>query len=489
MRRLLLPIALAWPMFGVGAGTYCVTPTGSVPSPNPHNCAAGKTFPKVGLAYAALVTDQGATPFTATQNIFVSSGGTYPAMGSLGTLVPTATYRLNIVADTVVQPFGGAAGQPKIDCGGSSIDNATIYTGFTTISGFDIGNCGKAFQWGTGGDRSHDEISYNYIHDLPTAYAALYYNSATYVTNNRIHHNYFVNVVRGLYVLASAVTVEFNEFNTTTGGNMVTSSGSWTVRNNIGYHAYVTLGSFILAGAGDLDTGNVGYANRYCTQGGAGTVGTVISNNICVANIWTCHYEAGAGAAAGVTQHSFCYRGTVPGGATGGQVMRMSGSPASGWTSAEINNICWPNQTVSSGDGGLYSLATTTGAMSDYNVYWLTGTPGAHAIANVAGISYKTLAAAKASGMETHSINVNPRIVGDPDLLATTSQVYPECPTIECRLGKIRRNYMPTSLALKGTGCATWTGSCTPDHSDIGPVPITLYDAPGATATMGDVAY
>ncbi len=486
MRKAIFVLVLsAIPAWCVGAGTYCVTPTGSVPSPNPHNCAAGKTYTTVALAYAGLVTDQGATPFTATQNIFVSSGGTYPAMGSLGTLVPTSTYHLNIVADTIQQPFAGSVGQPKISCGSLSTDNATVYPTYTTISGFEITNCGKAFSFANGSG-THIEISYNYIHDLTTAYAAIYANITSYATSSRVHHNYFYNVVRGLYVLATALEVDHNEFNVTTGGNMISSSGTWKIHDNIGYHAYVTLGSFILAGGADLDTGNVGYDNRYCTQGGAGTVGAVISNNVCVANMWTCHYEAGASAAQGVTQHSFCYRGTVPGGATGGQVMRMSGSGASGWTSAEINNICWPNQVVSSGDGGLYSLATTTGSMSDYNVYWLTGTPGAHAIANVAGASYNTLALAQAgSGMETHSISANPRIVGDPDLLATTSQVYTECPTIECRLSKIRRNYMPTNLALKGKGCASWSGSCTPDHSDIGPVPITLYDAPGGVGPGG----
>ena len=121
--------------------------------------------------------------------------------------------------------------------------------------------------------------------------------------------------------------------------------------------------------------------------------------------------------------------------------------------------------------------------MSDYNLWWVTGTVHSEGVAEVANTNYATLSAYQAAGWDTHSFSANPRIIGDPDLLATSSQVFPECPTIECRLAKIRRNYMPTNLALKGKGCA-WNSSamtCTPDHSDIGPVPITVYNAPGIT--------
>jgi hypothetical protein len=487
MGRLLLLIALAGPLFGAGAGagTYCVTPTGSVPSPNPHNCAAGKTYTQISGALSALGTDQGTTTFTATQTIWVSPG-TYTAIGLIGNspaLAPTSTYPLIISSDTGAQAYPGGP-QPVVDCGGtSSIVAATFYSPYVTVRGLEITDCKNFFEWGSTGGRNNETISYNYLHANATSIAIE--NSKPGIgTGTWIHHNIITNVGSAI-VGQPGYTIEFNEISATTAGGAIGSNGPSTVRNNILYNLNITNGSGIQGGNSDVDSGNVVYDARYCIQSGATTSpGPTFLRNICVANMWTCHYEAGTNPVFGLMQHSLCYRSTNAGAPTNsGQVQRISTTSPATTAAFQINNIAWPNKAVTQSDLALYS-GIMANSMTDYNVWWVTGTIGSEGMAS-GSPNYASLAAFQATGWDTHSTMTNPRLLGNPDLLATTGQVFPECPNIECRLAKIRRNYMPTNLALKGKGCATWTGSCTRDHSDIGPVPITLYDAPGGVGPGG----
>ena len=483
MRRLLLFVAFAGPVFGAGAGLYCVTPTGAAVD----DCVAGKTFPQISTALAALVADQGTATFGATQTIRVYPGS-YTSAGLVGYitssrfLAPTATYPLIIRSASGAQAAPGGT-QPIINCGDTtSTDAGWFYSPYVTVQGFEITNCKAAFVWGSAGPRDHETIAYNYIHGTGTA-TAIADNAAGTGTGTWIHHNIITNVGSGIASTYAAWIIEFNEISNTTAGGGIGSAGSCTIRNNIIYNVYITNGSGVQGGNDDVITGNVSYDNRYGIQSQIKTApGPTFQQNIVVGNMWTCHYEGGTSPVFGLMQHNFCYRSTnvgVP--ADYGQAQRITGGTGS--AAFEINNIAWPNKTAAATDRALDTSSGLTASMSDYNVWWVTGTVGHEGLAMVNVTDYATLAAFQVTGWDTHSINVNPQLLGNPDLLAVTTQVFPECPTIECRLAKIRRNYMPTNLALKGKGC-TWSASamtCTPDHSDIGPVPITVYNAPGIT--------
>ena len=488
MRKLIFALLLSTlPAWCVGAGTYCVTADGAVPSPNPHNCLAGKTFTTLALALAALNAEQGATAFSATQTIYISPGTyTYSGLVQVGFistgkfLAPSATYPLVITSASGAQAVPGGT-QPIISCTTTSVEPLYLYASYMTVQGIEFTHCKDAITFGSTGPRSNETIAYNYIH--ATGSNASIVSSASGIgAGTWVHHNILASVGAGISWIGAAWTVEFNEIGITTNGNGIASGGLSIIRNNIIYGTYITTGSGIQGGNNDTITGNVGYDDRYCIQSQiTAAPGPTFTNNICVANMWTCHYEGGASSVYGLMQHNFCYRSTnagVP--ADSGQVQRIGAGPGS--AAFEINNISWPSQAVSVNDKNIYA-GSMAASMSDYNDWWLTGTPG-RVIAGFDSANYTSLSAFQAgTGWDTHSFSANPRILGDPDLLVATTQVFPECPNIECRLAKIRRNYMPTNLALKGKGC-TWNASamtCTPDHSDIGPVPITVYNAPGIT--------
>ena len=462
---------------GNGAGTYCVTPTGSIPNPNPHSCTAGKTYTQISAALTALGTDQGTTTFSATQTIWVSPG-TYTAIGFIGNspaLAPTATYRLIITSDTGAQAYPGGP-QPVIDCGSTATTNATFYSPYVTVTGFEMTDCKYFFTWGSSGTRSNNTISYNYLHGNGTN--SCIYNSNGSGASAWIHHNIITNVGSGLSLQLPA-TVEFNEVSATTNGGAGLGGN-----NNIAYNGYVTTGTAITSG-----TGNVAYASRYGLQSQITTgPGPTFLNNIVVGNMWTCHFECGSAACFGLMQHNFCYRSTNAASPSNSGSATERISVYAGSAEFEIHNIVWPTKTGTQPDRAITTGPSAGTSMADYNNWWVTGSTGVEGMGYYGSTAYATLALFQATGWDTHSISVNPRLLGNPDLLATTGQVFPECPNIECRLAKIRRNYMPTNLALKGKGCATWTGSCIKDHSDIGPVPITLYDAPGGVGP-GDRAF
>jgi len=489
MRPLLLLAILSTPLWATGAGLYCVTSDGLTPAhvDGLSDCTASKTYNSISAAKDALNTDQGTVPFTATQTIRVYPG-TYTAIGytykTYGVyLVPTATYSWII---TGVSPSQSITGKPLISCGGATTDAISIYRSpYVTVEGFEVTNCRSAVTFGSAGTADHATVAYNYIHGI-TGFAIQGQASAT---NAWVHHNTVgADVAYGIYPSVNTHwLIEYNEVKGSTAGNLINSGGAtspgsgMTVRNNILYGGVISVASGVQSGNYDAISDNVSYDNRYGIQSQiSSSPGPTLSNNIVVANLWTCHYECGTSNCFGLMQHNFCYRSTN--GTSGGQVMRINTS-GTGSQAYEINNISWPNKAVGQYDRNIFSSIQPAGSMSDYNLWWVTGTVHSEGVAEVANTNYATLSAYQAAGWDTHSFSANPRIIGDPDLLATSSQVFPECPTIECRLAKIRRNYMPTNLALKGKGCA-WNSSamtCTPDHSDIGPVPITVYNAPGIT--------
>ena len=457
-RRLMIALlCAAAAAMAAGRGLYCVTGSGPA-NPDPA-CSGtnggGGSYSTIAAALAALKTDQGANPFTAAQTIRVYSG-TYGAIGDTfvkwpGKLTPTAAYPLTIAA--------AADNLPVINCGSATVDGITLYSPYVTIGGFEITNCRYAVSFGTGGD--YATIRTNHIHDV-TGYAAIY-GAPSYAY---IHHNYIHDVPRGM-MLGGNVEAAFNEIAHTTAGNLISSNtGSSSIHDNIAYNGYVVNASGIWASHGDAVTNNVTYSNRYGIQSQVTTApGPTITGNISVNNLYDCHCEGAPVACYMDLIHNFCYR------ATNGQAIRQNAGTGAA-TSTIKDNISWANATINSLDKNIFVSSAAQLAVCDYNSFWKTGPALTGQSANT---TYATLSAwHAATGLDAHSIEADPRVVGKVDLLATTAQICPPpaCTTIEQRLAYIRRNYAPTNLLLKRAG---------DDHADIGPVPITIYNAPGIT--------
>jgi hypothetical protein len=149
----------------------------------------------------------------------------------------------------------------------------------------------------------------------------------------------------------------------------------------------------------------------------------------------------------------------------------MYSSSGAASASSIKDSISWTDGTVNSADRNINPASVAAfGGGVDYNDYWRTGSPLTQ-VGYVGGVAYTSLETWRAgTGLDTHTQAVDPLLVGSPDLLATSAQVCPACSSIEDRLAFIRVNYTPTNLALKGAGS---------DGKDIGPIPITIFNAPG----------
>jgi hypothetical protein len=420
----------------------------------------------VANALAAVKAACSSDPFSGTQTISVyATGGPYSAPGDTWHLAPTASYPLLITA---------AAGEsPVFNCGGSTANLLDLVSSYTTFTGFEITACGSIY-----GDapETNVTVSYNYIHDIATqGFGAIQPNAAE--TNWWVHHNRIVNAPIGVVVSGNAL-IEYNEVGPTTGYSATQiscgSEGiSCTIRNNIVYGAGSQSGSAIWNYYAAAVSGNVSYYNRYGFVVETTTSGdTVTASNNIVAypSNFGCHCEGGAGACWMNVDHALCLKDS------GGYPMALASTAAS--SLSFTSSISWADSTISASSRNVFVNALSS-IYSDYNVFVKTGTPGT--AMSGGPVLYAALSDWQATGHDAHTVQADPRFVGSVGLLNTSAQVFPECPTIECRLANIRHNYTPTNLALKGTGCA-WNGTtCVPDHSDIGPVPVTVYDAPGIT--------
>jgi hypothetical protein len=463
MRRLIIALLVALQAQGAGAGLYCVKADGTVPD----GCVAAKTFTEIGAALDQLKADQGATAYTATQTIRVWAG-TYPAVENthLSSMNPTATYKL------IVEAAPGST--PLID-GGAAAECFAPAVSYTVLTGFEITNCGSVRLY-----KDHPEISYSYFHDT-TGYAALFSTSAT--NGLKAHHNTFFRNLRGISLAAGTdCEIYLNEVGTTTAGNGITgcSTGGNGIRDNITYNGNIVNASGIQPQSGDLIEGNISYNNRYGMQTLATTVNPILRRNIQVANMYNGHCEGGAGDCPEILEHNFSYAAGWPGATGGAEMWVATRSDASPLTHI-YSNISWANGSYFAADRNVRMITTAAIAGLDRNVYWKTGNPKTAVAGNLNnGQPYNTLAEWQAgSGLDTHTIEADPRIMGDPDLLVTNAQVFPDAPSIEERKRRIDINYMSTNLALKGRGCS-WNGSvCVEDGSDPGPHAITTFPTPG----------
>ena len=414
--------------------------------------------------------------FGGTQTISVyAAGGPYSAIpGDTYTLYSTATYPLIITA---------APGEsPVFNCGGSTAPLIELDSNYATFNGFEITACGGIY---SGAPVTNVTISNNYIHDTVGSYWAINPNGSQ--TNWWVHHNRIVNVAGGGIGVQGNALIEYNEVGPTTAGALTqitcgNAGVSCTIRNNIAYGIGPTsniMVNFLQYYAATV-SGNVSYYNGVgfdaSTTGSSSNLAT-FSHNIAA---YSAHYvtncEGGGGACWTNTDHALILKDEGSSGLSSVEYDSVS-SVAS--TLSLTSSILWGDSTISP-NTHLISVAALNSLYSDYNVFNKTGS--FNTAQDTSGPTYyATLAAWQATGRDTHTVQTDPRFVGSISLLRTASQVFPECPTIECRLAKIRHNYTPTNLALKGTGCA-WNGTtCVPDHSDIGPVPVTVYDAPGIT--------
>ena len=478
MRTLIACLTLS----GVAWAGTCATPT-------VYTVGSGQTYATITLALAAVKTDcpYSSGNFTAAKTISIYNG-TYTESGLNTTnnpswnniLLPTATYPLT---------FSAAAGNsPIIDCGGGANDFIADYSPYVTFDHLEIKNCRRAVftsQEFTGSPCGYATISNNYIHDMTsTGYYAIGNAGVTHCSRLKIHDNYLVNVVKGI-VAGPYDDVEYNEVNTSTSADLISDdslggASAATIANNIAYYGANASTAGVLSIYATPITGNVTYHNRYGTETLAvSSPGPTFSGNIDVDNLYNCHDESAGGQAYFVRTHSFCYY------ATSGSELWVNPNN-SGFIAGVVleNNLSWSNAAAQSFDYNVRVVSDASFLYEGNNAYNETGqTFRGLDMAKNSGYQYTSLATWQAgTGMDTTSLEANPRLVGDPNLLvAATGQVFTSCANIECRLGKIRRNYMPTNLALKGKGCA-WNGSsCVADHSDIGAVPITIYDAPGIT--------
>jgi hypothetical protein len=436
----------------------------------------------------AVKTACGTANFGATQTILVyTSGGPYAAIGQTsyvgGTwnahLNPTATYPLVIRAATPW--YRGSSGiAPVVNCGGSSDAFLAQWSSYISISGLEITNCATALNsWDA--SEAYITLTGSYVHDMASSgYYAI--NPAATNSHWTVKDNYFYNVPRGINVMANS-DVEFNEINTTTAGNAIqdgSATAGSTIANNIAYLCNVSNGSGVWSYYPNAVSGNVVYLCKYGTQTGAtSSPGTTFYGNIDVDNGYNCHCEAGGADCFFVRTHSLCYYATA--GAEEWLSTKTTGNVAG---AVLADNIAWTNSSAQGADLNLRPSTTASVLYLGTNAYYETG-QAFSALSTVlnSGQPYTSLSSWQAAtSMDAGSFEANPRLVGDPNLLVNaTGQVFPNAVSIEARLAMIRRNYMPTNLALKGKGCA-WNGTtCVPDHSDIGPVPVTVYDAPGIT--------
>lgn len=453
MQRIILALLLVSPAWGA---TYCVKAGGTTPA----GCTSAYTT--IALAKAAVIAVEGHTDFVATETILVYDSDTpYAPIGDTyapswpNKLAPTATHPL------IIQAAPGNS--PVIDCGGrgGTTDVITLSSPYITLSGFELQNCRYAVNLGAGA--TYSTVDHNKIHDMG-GYAALY-GTPDHLS---AHHNTIYSVLRGI-VLGGYSEVSFNEISASTAGNLITSGtvGNNRIHDNILYNAYAANGSGVQTGQSDVVYDNVSYTNRYGIQSQIITApGPIFQRNIAVNNAYSCHCEGGSNPCFVTMDRNFCYRSTL------GQALREnsgSSTPGAVWT----NNIAWGNS-VNSLDKPIFVSALVQILYSNRNVFVKTGTMNT-ALQGTGNVQYATLTAWQATGFDADSIEgQNPRLVGDPNLLVTTAQICPSpaCTTIEQRLAFIRRNYAPTNLALKGRAS---------DGSDPGPVPITIYNAPGIT--------
>jgi hypothetical protein len=411
-------------------------------------------------------------PFSGAQTISVyATGGPYTALGDTWRLLPTASYPLLITA---------APGEsPVINCGGSTANVFDLVSSYTTFTGFEITACGSIY---SDADEGNVTISYNYIHDIATGgFGAI--NPNAHETNWWVHHNRIVNAPIGIVVGGNAL-IEYNEVGATTAASSAvqiscgTLGTPCTIRNNIAYGTGPTapIGQAIWQFSAATVTGNVSYyANTGLDVGGSSDMVTW-SNNIAAfaGSGYTCLCEIGSAGACNINiNHTLCLKGE--GTYLGPVTLESNAASSQSFTSS----ISWADSTLNAYSRNL-NLEFVRSIYSDYNVFNKTGSL-ATAYASDGVTYYNSLSDWQATGNDAHTVQTDPRFLGDVNLLNTPARLFPECLTIECRLAKIRHNYTPTNLALKGTGCA-WNGTaCAPDHSDIGPVPVTVYDAPGIT--------
>jgi hypothetical protein len=435
-------------------------------SPATYTVGTGKTYANVTAALAGVVSACGSSAFGGTQTISVyAAGGPYSDTNTYipgWSITPTASYPLIITA---------APGEsPVYNCGGSATNLFWVDINYFVLTGFEITGCGPIT---SDGASSGITIYNNYIHDSK---GGIQPNSTE--TNWWVHHNRIVNVPIGISVGGNAL-IEYNEVGPTTGGSATQigcgSEGvSCTIRNNIVYGAGSQSGSAIWNYYAATVSGNVSYYNRYGNVVEASTSGDTVTashNIMAYPSNYGCHCEGGGGACWENVDHALCLKDLT------GYPVALNSSVAS--SLSFTSSISWADSTVNGSDRDL-SVNNLASLYSDYNVFVKTGTPGTAIVTGTTTL-YAALSDWQATGHDAHTVQVDPRFVGSVGLLNTSAQVFPECPTIECRLAKIRHNYTPTNLALKGTGCA-WNGTaCVPDHSDIGPVPVTVYDAPGIT--------
>jgi hypothetical protein len=442
-------------------------------SPATYTVGTGKQYPAttgIADALAAISAACGYhSPFGAAQTISVyAAGGPYSAPGTTWPLLPTVANPLLITA---------APGEsPVINCGGSTAYVLQIEGPYHTFTGFEVTACGGIYSdYNVGGATT---ISYNYIHDMAGSSGAINPNGPQ--TNWWVHHNRIVNVPTGINVGGNAL-IEYNEVGPTTGSSATQiacgSEGvSCTERNNYVYGAGAQPGSAIWNYSAASVYGNVSQSNRYgnvVETTSSGDTVTASHNIMAYPSNFGCHCEGGSGACWESVDHALCIGVST----SAGGIPVVLGSTAASSLSF-TSSISWADSTPNLAP--VYNVDANVGTIySDYNVF--NKVSGLNTAISTGPVLYATLANWQATGNDTHTVQVDPRFVGSVGLLNTSARVFLECPTIECRLGKIRHNYTPTNLALKGAGCA-WNGTtCVPDHSDIGPVPVTVYDAPGMT--------
>ena len=449
MRKLLLALLTIGAVSGAVQGTYCIKADGT------GGCSTTLTAAWAQFK-SDMSSDHGSYVMLAPVTFLYQDSAEY-AFAYFTGVTSSAANTITVRPDTGAAPIieGFYVYVPYVSFLGMKVNGADAVGYDASASHGVVANCdiynstGQAIFAAGSNFWAHD----NYIHDVTTANGG------------------------GISILATGGLVEYNEV--VGAAFPIGSLDDTVVRHNIVCCESRTEGMSTGFVAGALSD-NVAWGLYHCIQPNNGTAATGV---ICVNNEWGQHYESGAG---GVVTHGLVTGCLNLGGNHCDDYYAAYASANPFWTYASIGVMPYAAQGVPQ-----VILAHDIGrwAESDFNDFFAP--PGSNAliaqIQSPVALYEGSLAAWQSdSGLDAHSVSVNPRFVAitDPPALALGSIgrfTCTGCTTVAQKLRALHRAYMPTNLLLKGKGCA-WNGSaCVPDHSDIGPVPVTVYDAPGIT--------
>lgn len=462
-----------------GVGGSCPT-SGFTPGATYH-CTT------LALAYTSLTDKYGSGARTLTETETIQGDTTTPQGAfSVFPMVPTASFHIIFTANAGLIPAGGctAGGCPVIDCGGgaTSVALAANSPGYLEVHNWELRNCGQAV---TGAAMAGIVVQQTYIHDL-TATSNLY--SIVTGSGGTFDHVWITNAKGGISGNGAFTYIKCYGM---TGVSCISPpSGATSTYSNVlcanGTNTNAT--SCILAVAGDVAgttplTGNIGYASKYGMQSMVNTgISPIFAYDLSINNVFNCHGEGGAAALEMNRAHELCYFA-----GTGAEIRQNATSGTA--TSQACGELSITNGTNNGLDANVFQSdpGMFANAAIDYNNYWNVGTSVNVSKIGSPSTQYATLALWQAAlnggaspGPDLHSQFADPRFVGNISMLNTTSDVCNNGESIESCINRIRKNFIPTNLALKGKGASSNGTVCVADGSDPGPIPITVFASPGA---------